>query len=77
VKKRALHDYLTDIAHICGGGLAAYISFFNIHLSIFYTTLYFTYQVLEHLEVRDDDFIGDLREFLIGFTATLALKLAL
>ena len=76
MNKKKLYDYLTDIAHVLGGGLAAYISFFNIYISVFYTILYFTYQILEHIEVREDDFIGDLREFLIGFTATLALKLA-
>jgi hypothetical protein len=31
---------------------------------------------LEHYEVEDDDFVGDLREFLIGFTAGLAVAFA-
>jgi hypothetical protein len=76
VKARRLYEILTDIAHICGGGLAGYVAFSNIYISVFYTTLYFTYQILEHLEVREGDFVGDLREFLAGFTAALALRLA-
>ena len=76
MKKRRLYDYLTDIAHICGGGLAGYVSFINIYISVFYTILYFTYQIIEHLEVGEDDLVGDLREFLVGFTIALALRLA-
>jgi hypothetical protein len=70
-----LYALLTDIAHVLGGGLAGYITFTNIYISIFYTAMYFIYQALEHLEVRDDDFVGDLREFLIGFTAGLCIAL--
>jgi hypothetical protein len=72
-KESKLYSILTDIGHVLGGGLAGYISHINIYISVFYTLLYFIYQFLEHLEVRDDDFVGDLREFLIGFTAGLCI----
>jgi hypothetical protein len=75
MRKNRLYEILTDAAHICGGGLAGYISFFNPLVSFLYVLIYFAYQFFEHLEVRNDDFVGDLREFLIGFTIALALKL--
>jgi len=71
LSKKKIYDLLTDIGHILGGGLAGFLSINNIYISLFYTVLYFIYQFLEHLEYRDDDFIGDLREFLIGFTIGL------
>jgi hypothetical protein len=37
---------------------------------------YFTYQFFEHQEVENDDFVGDLREFLIGLTIGLTIALA-
>jgi hypothetical protein len=74
--KSKLYSILTDIAHILGGGLAGYISFFRLDISLFYSALYFLYQFLEHYEVEDDDFVGDLREFLVGFTAGLATAFA-
>jgi hypothetical protein len=70
-KESKIYSILTDIGHVLGGGLAGYISHINIYISIFYTLLYFIYQALEHLEIRNDDFVGDLREYLIGFTAGL------
>ena len=71
LSKRKIYDLLTDIGHILGGGVAGFLSINNIYASLFYTALYFIYQSLEHLEYRDDDFIGDLREFIIGFTIGL------
>ena len=72
-KESKLYEVLTDAAHILGGGLVGYISHINIYISIFYTLLYFIYQALEHLETKDDDFVGDLREYLIGFTIGLTI----
>ena len=72
-KESKLYEILTDVAHVLGGGLAGYITYINIYISIFYTLLYFIYQALEHLEAKDDDFVGDLREYLIGFTAGLCI----
>jgi hypothetical protein len=71
-----VYTILTDVAHYAGGGLVGYISIFRLDISLFYTALYFLYQTLEHYEVEDDDFVGDLREFLIGFTAGLAAAFA-
>jgi len=75
LNKQKIYEKLTDVAHVLGGGLAGYISHVNIYISIFYTLLYFIYQALEHLEAKDDDFVGDLREFLIGFTIGLSIAL--
>ena len=72
-KASKIYDILIDIGHVLGGGLAGYITYINIYISIFYTTLYFAYQFFEHLEIRNDDFVGDLREFLIGFTTGLCI----
>jgi len=74
-KESKIYSILTDVAHVVGGGLAGYISHINIYISIFYTLLYFIYQALEHLEAKDDDFVGDLREFLTGFTIGLCIAL--
>ena len=71
-----IYAVLTDVAHYAGGGLAGYISFFRLDISLFYTALYFLYQFLEHYEVEADDFVGDLREFLVGFTIGLAVAFA-
>jgi len=75
-KESKLYEILTDVAHVLGGGLAGYITYINIYISIFYATLYFLYQFLEHQEVKGDDFVGDLREFLIGFTTGLCIAFA-
>jgi len=74
--RRRLYDVLTDIAHISGGGLAGYISFFKPEASFLMFIAYFTYQFFEHQEVENDDFVGDLREFLIGLTIGLTIALA-
>jgi len=74
LSKSKLYSLLTDVAHYTGGGLAGYTTFFRLDISLLYSALYFLYQVLEHLEVEDDDFIGDLREFLIGFTTGFAIS---
>ena len=71
-----IYAVLTDVAHYAGGGLAGYTAFFRLDISLLYTALYFLYQTLEHLEVGDDDFVGDLREFLVGFTVGLAVAFA-
>jgi len=72
-KTSKIYILLTDVAHVLGGGLAGYISFMRIDITIFYALLYFLYQFFEHQEVRGDDFVGDLREFLIGFTIGLSI----
>jgi hypothetical protein len=64
---------LTDIAHYTGGGLAGYISFFKPLTSCLFTLVYFAYQFFEHQEIGTDDFVGDLREFIIGFTIGLII----
>ena len=75
LSRKKIYEILTDIGHILGGGVAGFLSINNIYGSIFYTILYFIYQSLEHLEYRDDDFIGDLREYIIGFTIGLFIAL--
>ncbi len=71
LSRERIYNLLTDIGHILGGGLAGFLSINNIYISLFYTTLYFIYQFLEHREYKHDDFIGDLREYIIGFTVGL------
>jgi hypothetical protein len=73
VDLQKIYDILTDIAHYTGGGLAGYISFFKPLTSFLFTLVYFAYQFFEHQEIRDDDFIGDLREFIVGFTIGLII----
>ena len=71
LSRKKIYEILTDIGHILGGGLAGFLSINNIYISLFYTVLYFIYQSLEHLEYKHDDFIGDIREFVVGFTIGL------
>ena len=68
-----LYSLLTDIAHVLAGALAGFLLLDYPAASIFFSLLYFAYQVAEHLTVVEDDFVGDLREYLIGFTAGLAV----
>jgi len=71
-----IYNALTDIGHILGGGLAGYISFFKPEASFLMFISYFAYQYFEHQEIENDDFVGDLREYLVGFTIGLAAALA-
>ena len=66
-----LYSILTDIAHILAGFIVGYIAVGNLALSLFYTALYIIYQTIEHIIVEEDDYVGDLREYIIGYTIGL------
>jgi len=66
-----LYSVLTDIAHVLAGFIVGYVSVENLALSLFYTALYIIYQTVEHVIIEEDDYIGDLREYIIGYTAGL------
>ena len=68
-----LYSLLTDVAHIVAGALAGFLLLDYPVASIFSSFLYFAYQTAEHLVVVEDDFVGDLREYLIGFMLGLAI----
>ena len=68
-----IYYVLTDIAHYTGGGLAGYLSFFKPLTSFLFTLVYFAYQFFEHQEIKTDDFVGDLREYVVGFAAGLII----
>jgi len=69
--KSKLYSILTDIAHTITGFIVGYISVVNLPLSLFYTLLYIIYQTIEHVIIEEDDYIGDLREYIIGYTIGL------
>jgi len=67
-----VYSLLTDVAHVLAGALAGFLLVDYPVPSAFFSLLYFAYQVAEHLTVVEDDFVGDLREYLVGFTVGLA-----
>jgi len=73
ISLQKIYEMLTDIAHYAGGGVAGYLSFFKPLTSFLFTLIYFAYQFFEHQEVENDDFVGDLREFVVGFTIGLII----
>ena len=68
-----IYEVLTDIAHYTGGGVAGYLSFFKPLTSFLFTLIYFAYQFFEHQEIKTDDFVGDLREYIVGFATGLII----
>ena len=71
-KKNKIYSTLTDIAHIAIGLIAGYTSYTDTAQSIFYTSLYILYQIIEHIIIKDDDLVSDIREYLIGYSCGLA-----
>jgi len=67
--RNKIHNILTDVAHIAAGAVSGYLSLNYPVVSLIYTLLYLTYQLVEYITAGDDDIVSDLREYVIGFTA--------
>ena len=70
-----LPSYFTDLAHIFFGFLTGILSHTRLDLAVFYTLIYFIYQYTEHIIIREDDIISDLREFMTGLVAGYILHI--
>jgi len=65
--RKTLSEIVTDIIHVLYGVITSTVSFFNPTLSIFFFTIYITYQYTEYIGDRDlRSLLGDLVEYTVG-----------